>query len=158
MTSGVPQGSVLGPVLFLVYVNYVMRGVKCKWVAFVDDFKLWCVNSDYDLVDGTDCLQSDLSSIDIVSRSWNMKLNASKSVIMKFGPAEVSRCFYIGSNCLEYVTSHKDLGVIIDPSLRFHTHVRTVAAKAGGRATEVHCLSFSKIYDFFVCCTYKAYY
>ena len=137
VTSGVPQGSVLGPVLFLVYVNYVMRDVRCEWVAFADDFKLWCVNSDSDLVDGAARLQSDLSSIDIVSRSWNMNLNASKSVLMKFGPAEVSRSFYIGSNCLEYVNSYKDLGVIIDPSLRFHIHVRTVAAKAGGMVGEL---------------------
>ena len=137
VTSGVPQGSVVGPVLFLVYVNHVMKDVGCKWVAFADDFKLWCVRDDPSLDASGDCLQSDLSRIDAVSRSWNLKLNAAKSVIMQFGPGLVRRNFFIGGDHLEHVTSYKDLGVIIDTSLRFHVHARTVAAKAGGLAGEL---------------------
>ena len=41
VVSGVPQGSVLGPILFLIYVNSITSSVKCKWKAFADDFKLY---------------------------------------------------------------------------------------------------------------------
>ena len=41
VTSGVPQGSVLGPLLFLIYINHISSGLACRFKAFADDYKLY---------------------------------------------------------------------------------------------------------------------
>ena len=82
VTSGVSQGSVLGPLLFLIYVNFLMDSVTCPWVAFADDFKLWFVSR---RDSGPLLLQNDIDRTMSISRSWNLSLNPGKCVIMHFG-------------------------------------------------------------------------
>ena len=84
--SGVPQGSVLGSVLFLVYINHVTDGVGASYKAFADDCKLYlrykreCTLA----IAGVSSLQSDLERISLVSSFWNFKLNTDKCVEMRF--------------------------------------------------------------------------
>ena len=87
VTSGVPQGSVLAAVLFLIYVNDITRGTSGFVEAFADDFKIaTCFpSSPGDGIEKFLALQRDLDSICKVSESWNLKLNASKCVTMRFG-------------------------------------------------------------------------
>ena len=73
--SGVPQGSVLGPLLFLIYVNGLTEGLRTKWYAFGDDFKLY---SSGNVGDGN--LQWDLDTFASRAASWNLKLNPTKCV------------------------------------------------------------------------------
>ena len=82
VTSGVPQGSVLGPLLFLIYINSLGDNLKSSWYAFADDFKLY-VSAGAGGVDGV--LQEDLNQVYVVSESWNLKLNPEKCVVMRFG-------------------------------------------------------------------------
>ena len=105
----------------------------CPWVAFADDFKIWSVFPDDS---GIGLLQDDLNRIYSVSRSWNLCLNTEKCVVMHFGrgsPAEV----FVDGRELSSVQSYRDLGVIVDSSLKFHNHVRLVAGKAGGLMSEL---------------------
>ena len=78
VTSGVPQGSVLGPVLFLVYVNFITADVECCWTAFADDFKL-CICYPRGEKDDSSIARNSLQrSIDVLverSKSWNLSLN-----------------------------------------------------------------------------------
>ena len=85
MISGVPQGSVLGPLLFLVYINDLDCHVSASSLSlFADDSQ--CLRTIHDI---SDChhLQSDLNSMVDWSTSWNMCFNALKSVHVRFGCA-----------------------------------------------------------------------
>lgn len=135
VTSGVPQGSVLGPLLFLLYVNNLMHDSRCYWKAFADDFKLCAV------VDGSvhgHLLQLELEAIEQRCAQLNLVINKTKSVIMRFGDKSyLPRPFYfLEGEQLSVVQCYKDLGVKVDPKLRFHNHVRSAAGKAGGLMSE----------------------
>ena len=138
VTSGVPQGTVLGPLLFLIYANYIAAHVSCEWLAFADDFKLgmFCKRGELaDFQSAVDRLQVDLDSVVERSSSWNLRLNADKCVVMRFGGrssvATVPAKYSVNGRELAVVSSYRDLGVIIDPSLKFHLHVNSVVGKAG---------------------------
>ena len=134
--SGVPQGSVLDPVLFLLYVNCIARDTSSFWVAFADDFKLGIAHRRGNDRDGNGLrLQQDLDRLSATSKSWNLKLNKEKCVVMRFGGGtpgeEVGPMNRIDEAELKVVAAYKDLGVVIDNRLRFHTHVGMVVGRAG---------------------------
>jgi len=80
--SGVPQGSVLGPLLFLLYVNELPSWIKYDMKMFADNTKLWCrIKTDTDSV----VLQADLDSLQSWSDTWQMKFNADKCKVMHIG-------------------------------------------------------------------------
>lgn len=148
VTSGVPQGSVLGPLLFLVYINYVANDLSCSYKAFADDFKLYLkyprTNSSQ-VFCGIRSLQNDLNVVDSVARSWNLALNPRKCVVMRYHKGQVNLSapnsdgglYYLQGRALDFVGTYRDLGVNVDTSLRFHQHVRVVVAKAGGLANNL---------------------
>ena len=134
--SGVPQGSVLGPVLFLLYVNLIVRDNTSFWVAFADDFKLGLAyRGELGEGVGNVDLQRDIDRLAATSASWNLRLNNDKCVVMRFGnrgqAIETESGYEINGRNLKMVTSYKDLGVIVDNRLRFHLHVGVVVGKAG---------------------------
>ena len=144
VTSGVPQGSVLDPVLFLVYFNYIANSVECCCKAFADDFKLYlsfpqktCVPILQEMMQ----LQKELDKVCSVARSWDLRLNINKCVVMRFGAYNADNRldfnYSIDGKLLEFVTSHRDLSVLVDSKLRFHDHVRNVVRKVGGLANEL---------------------
>ena len=138
--SGVPQGTVLGPVLFLIYINFVAEGVSCEWRAFADDFKLFkpympISNLENDFTVNATSIQQDLNAVKTVGVSWKLQLNIAKCTSMRFGrrngrSSEAN--FSIDGQELQVVGHARDLGVIVDDKLRFHHQVRNIAGKAGG--------------------------
>ena len=136
VTSGVPQGSVLGPVLFLLYVNHLMDRVRCSWKAYADDFKI-CA---YEVMDGAegdsvwDILQLDLDQVNERGMECSLCLSADKCVVMHLGggrAAEHSE-YTLNGLRLKSVSIYKDLGIWVDDRLKFHHHVRVAAGRAGG--------------------------
>ena len=85
--SGVPQGSVLGPLLFLIYINNLNSNINNSILKFVDDAKI--VNKIIDESD-RDRLQHLLKLV-TWSEEWQMMFNASKCKVMHFGKNQVSR-------------------------------------------------------------------
>ena len=75
--SGVPQGSVLGPVLFNIYINFITPGLDCPFKIFADDFKLYLNYERTNLTHGITSLQRNLDYVNSVRRSLNRSLNPS---------------------------------------------------------------------------------
>jgi len=125
--SGVPQGSHLGPLLFLIYLNDLPTVIKkCNILLFADDVKLF-----YTYSDNHEPLQNDLDNVVEWCRINEMNLNLSKCKSMSFSRVAVRNVEYkIGDYTLESVSSFVDLGVTMDPKLKFNLHVTKIVSKA----------------------------
>ena len=141
VASGVPQGSVLDPILFLLYVNHISSSLTCEWKAFADDFKLYLSYSrvDYELLrQGVLDLQDNIDRVAQVAEGWCLDLNIDKCFVMRFSRSKVGwnldrgeDMYSLDGGRLSIVESHKDLGVVVDSKLKFHKHVQTVIGKTG---------------------------
>ena len=138
VNSGVPQGSVLGPLLFLIYINYIGAKLSCSYKIFADDLKLFaCVAHDptscYPQSDVT--LQIDIDVLFRTSLSWGLRMNKSKCAVLRFSRKfrnQSQPLYVLDGTPLPVHHSQRDLGVLVDDSLKFHEHVASVAHKAGG--------------------------
>ncbi|CAB3990815.1 Hypothetical predicted protein, partial [Paramuricea clavata] len=129
--SGVPQGSILGPILFAVFINDLPEVISngSSEAMYADDTKLFRnINS---TTDG-DCLQESLSNLDTWSHDNNIKFNALKckvlSVTRKKYP--VTYNYHLGSSSLLRVRKEKDLGIIVTDNLLWNSHIQMITAKA----------------------------
>ena len=86
------QGSVLGPVLFLVYVNHVVQRLTCNFKIFADDIKLYISNTPLESTANVEALQQDIDTLSATSSSWGLEMNISKCVCLRFGPRSVGGC------------------------------------------------------------------
>jgi hypothetical protein len=113
--SGVPQGSVLGPLLFLVYINDIDEGILSKISKFADDTKL-CreIGSELD----AKILQEDLKRLSQWSEDWQMLFNIDKCAVMHIGKQKENCKYELCGKELKVTTEERDLGVIIHSSLK----------------------------------------
>ncbi|XP_058828267.1 uncharacterized protein LOC131688131 [Topomyia yanbarensis] len=128
-TSGVPQGSHLGPIIFLLYMNDVHLLLKCVKLSYADDFKLFTIVK---CLDDARLLQCDLEIFANWCSNNQMVLNASKCSVISFTRKHSLIIFNyeLYGNNLRRDTSVKDLGVILDSKLTFRDHVSYVTSKA----------------------------
>ncbi len=116
VTSGVPQGSVLGPVLFLVYINDLDSKIISKLSKFAGDTKL-CKNVSN--LEDVLALQRDLDSLHEWATNWQMNFNVDKCAVMHVGHNNKCSQYKLGNTELKSIVKEKDLGVIIDNTLKF---------------------------------------
>ena len=110
VTSGVPQGSVLGPILFLIYINDLDTGLLSKLNKFADDSKLCKTVGN---VTDRDALQNDLDSLHEWSRLWQMKFNVDKCSVIHLGRSNDNYSYKLGDIELKTSDKEKDLGIIV---------------------------------------------
>ena len=130
VTSGVPQGSVLGPILFLAFINDLPLYVTHSTVRlFADDTMLYLAISSTD-----DCqkLQSDLSKLEIWEQHWLMNFHPAKCQVIKFTKkrSKIDFDYILHGQILEEVESAKYLGVTFSNNFSFSKHIDTITAKA----------------------------
>ena len=128
--SGVPQGSVLGPVLFLVYVNDITNNLESTASLFADDAKIYRT---LQTVDDTEALQRDMERLREWSDEWLLTFNTDKCKTMHIGRSNQQAHYQLNGSRLEKSTQEKDLGIIVTNDLKSSAHVTTVAAKANSR-------------------------
>ena len=136
--SGVPQGSVLGPLLFIAFVNHLTHGLSSQCKVFADDLKLYFPMRDSAPISGTGG-QEDIDIIYTTAVSWGLKLNASKCSVLRFGasPTSLPPVYTVGGQLLPLVPFSLDLGVMIDDSMKFHRQVDQVVRKASGLSANI---------------------
>ena len=130
VTSGIPQGSVLGPLLFVIYINDLPDTVSSHIYLFADDTKLMRrILSEND----AKALQNDLTLLEAWSRKWLLQFNPDKCHVLTIGRFENIRHterYKLYGDELEHVFEEKDLGVYIDAELRFDEHISSKVNKA----------------------------
>ena len=125
--SGVPQGSVLGPTLFLVYVNDLLDGLRSKGKLFADDVKIYRrMMSPGD----RDQLQDDLQKLDEWSSKWKLKFNRDKCNVMHIGRKNPCYNYTMSGSTLSTTSQEKDLGIIISSNMKPSAQVTKAAASA----------------------------
>ena len=132
--AGVPQGSVLGPLFFLIYINDLAEGISSTTKLFADDTSLFSVVNNID--ESANQMNMDLEKISLWAYQWKMSFNpdiskqaqevifSKKNVIVShpflyFNRTPVMRCSY-----------QKHLGVYLDKKLSFHQHIKEIITKA----------------------------
>ena len=121
--SGVPQGTILGPILFLFFINDLPDAVKCKTKLFADDAKLFspittlndCVN-----------LQHDLDSLSRWSKKWLINFNKEKCVVLRVKKI-LDFDYYIDNHKLLEVTDQIDLGISVSNDLKPSLHISKIS-------------------------------
>ena len=124
--SGVPQGSVLGPILFLIYINDLDDRITSNVLKFADDTKLFRkVNTDGD----KQHLQNDLDRLVKWSEKWQMLFNFGKCKCLHTGHGNLNVNYKMGDTVLGTTVKEKDLGVTISADMKVSEQYGIAASK-----------------------------
>ena len=131
VTSGVPQGSVLGPILFLVYINDLPEEVCSQVRLFADDTALYLTMEGKD---DSKALQNDLDILSTWETKWDMEFNPSKCQVVHVTGSKSKRPiktdYILHGQVLESVTCARYLGVDISSDLTWNSHVDRITGNA----------------------------
>ena len=124
--SGVPQGTVLGPLLFLCHINDLPDSVQSQVRLFADDCLLYReIKSFQDHI----TLQEDLTKLEVWAKKWGMRFNASKCYILSI--EKKSTFFYkLCDTILKEVQSNPYLGILFSNDMKWNNHINKICKKA----------------------------
>ena len=127
--AGVPQGSVLGPYLFLIYINDIVKDINCNIRLFADDTSLFTV---FENNNSIKLLEEDLKKIAQFAESWCIILNPTKTKSMTFTRKRIRECPKVKFNNIELQdeTQHTHLGLTLSYDATWGDHINRIYEKA----------------------------
>ena len=127
VTSGIPQGSVLGPVLFVIFLNDLPDAIKSTVKRLADDTKVYrSIASDED----RSILQADIEALETWATTWQLPFNRDKCKLMHLGSTNQGLRYQMAEVELAAVRKERDLGVFIDDALKFHERTAAAVSRA----------------------------
>ena len=129
VTSGVPQGSVLGPLLFLLYINDLPDTITSQVRLFADDTAVYLA---IDNMEDCSTLQKDLDKLAKWEETWDMEFNPSKCVVLSItrNKKKIAFDYKLHGQILECVDNAKYLGITLSKDLSWNKHIDNITSSA----------------------------
>ena len=141
--AGVPQGSILGPLLFLIYINDIVLNVNSTVRLLADNTSLYLIVDNP--TEAARCLNSDLELMYQWAESWLVKFNANKSealLISRKTNRPLHPQLLMNNEPIKEVSYHKHLGIFLSSDGTWHDHINSITSKAWLRVNLMRKLKF----------------
>ncbi|MEW8543133.1 MAG: reverse transcriptase family protein, partial [Candidatus Thiodiazotropha sp.] len=141
--AGVPQGSILGPLLFLIYINDIVVELSCNVRLFADDTSLYVIVENP--VTAGNILNRNLDSIHSWATAWLVDFNPAKTESMVISKKRIKPNhpqLYMDNTEITEVSDHRHLGLVFSSDCGWHNHIVTVTGKAWQRISVLRSFKF----------------
>ena len=143
INAGCPQGSVLGPLLALLYLNGLTDRLENDALLFADDISLYAPHKSCNILQAQQSLQKDLNSIYSYGEVWHITFNATKTIMQTFSTKRDIQLpqLTFGGNAIQQTNAHKHLGLTLSKDLRFHSHVNELIQKVNRALSPLYSIA-----------------
>ena len=141
--AGVPQGSILGPLLFLLYINDIVNDIGSNIRLFADDTSLFIIVDDPMTAAG--CINADLGKISAWASTWLVTFNPTKTetlLVSRKLNRPLHPPLFMQNHQISEVDSHKHLGLYFSNGCTWHQHIKYITDKAWIRINTMRKLKF----------------
>ena len=143
INAGVPLGSILGPLLFLIYINDIVKDINSIIRLFADDTSLYFIVDSPE--EASQTINQDLVRIFAWAEKWLVSFNPNKTEYILLS-RKLNKPFHppviMNNQVITEVESHKHLGVTFESSVTWHKHIQLITTKAWQRIHIMRKLKF----------------